>query len=294
MNRFRFKNIRLRKIISIIILSILLYLYFTILINGKINDYIIDKIDSKYKIKDANIKNSIIYNSLNKVVSIDTLKEKRIVNNVIKQNIITKKEEKKEPIIYIYNTHETEKYNLPFISDYSITPDVRLASYILKDYLNDFEIESFIQTKSTKEYINKNKLPYSGTYEASRVYMQEEFKKHNYKIVIDLHRDSSKHKYTFLESKNKRYAKVLFVLSTKHKKYKENEKFVNNLNNRIKKELSGLSRGIMKRDDVIFNQDLNNRAILLELGGIDNTLEEINNTLYIIAKVISDYIKEEI
>ena len=46
----------------------------------------------------------------------------------------------------------------------------------------------------------------------------------------------------------------------------------------------------MNREDAIFNQDLSPHAILLEVGGVDNTLEEINNTLYVIAKVLYDYI----
>ena len=50
----------------------------------------------------------------------------------------------------------------------------------------------------------------------------------------------------------------------------------------------------MKRDDVIFNQDLSPRAILIELGGVDNNLEEINNTLKVLSEVLYEYIKEEL
>ena len=49
----------------------------------------------------------------------------------------------------------------------------------------------------------------------------------------------------------------------------------------------------MKRNDVIFNQDLSPRAILIELGGVDNTLDEINNTLKVISEVLNEYIIEE-
>ena len=123
--------------------------------------------------------------------------------------------------------------------------------------------------------------------------MKEELKKNDYKILIDLHRDSVKHKFTLFKYKNKKYAKIMFVLTTKHKNYKLNEKFANNLNNKINKKYKGLSRGILKRKDVIFNQDLSPNAILIELGGIDNTLEEINNTLEILSEVIKEYISEE-
>ena len=50
----------------------------------------------------------------------------------------------------------------------------------------------------------------------------------------------------------------------------------------------------MERTDVIFNQDLSPYAILLEVGGVDNTIEEINNTLEVIAEVLNEYINEEL
>ena len=50
----------------------------------------------------------------------------------------------------------------------------------------------------------------------------------------------------------------------------------------------------MNRTDVIFNQDLSSHAILLEVGGVDNTIEEVNNTLEVIANVLKEYIIEEL
>ena len=34
------------------------------------------------------------------------------------------------------------------------------------------------------------------------------------------------------------------------------------------------------------------KIILIKIGGIDSTLEEVNNTMEVLAKIISDYIKE--
>lgn len=84
------------------------------------------------------------------------------------------------------------------------------------------------------------------------------------------------------------------MLAKKNKNYKENEKFVKNLNTRINKKVKNLSRGIMNRTDVIFNQDLSSHAILLEVGGVDNTIEEVNNTMQVIAEVLNEYINEEL
>ncbi len=281
MNRYKIK-----KSIIYILIILSLYIYFTLLINDNINSYLVNTINSKYNIKSLNITNSLLNNSLIKYVTYEP-------NNKMPTKIVTKKEEYK-PVIYIYNTHESEKYFSPFISDYSITPDVRLASFILKDYLNDLNIDSFVQTKSIKEYLSKHSLDYKGSYEASRVYMKEELKNHDYKILIDIHRDSAKKKYTLYKKDNVSYAKIMFVLATKHKNYKENEEFINNIIKRLNKEYKGLCRSTLIRNDVIFNQDLSKNAVLIELGGVDNTLEEINNTLKVLSFVLSDYIKEEL
>ena len=295
MKRLRLKDKNFRRIIIVIILIILIFVYFELINNTTFYKYILDDINSKYE-TNYNFNNKVIFNTLNKIVNINSLEHKESKEVFKVEKTIEKKEEvkPKKPIIYIYNTHDTESYSLPFVSDYSVTPDVKLASYILKDYLNDFGIESTVEKKSIKKYLNKYNLNYSGCYSASRAYIKEEQKNYDYKILIDLHRDSAKHKYTLYEKNNKKYAKVMFVLTTKHKDYKKNESFVNNINKRINKKYKGLSRGILKRDDVIFNQDLSERAILIELGGVDNTLEEINNTLYVLAKVLSEYIKEEL
>ena len=297
MKRFKIKNEKLRHIIITVLLILILYIYFVIMGNTTFYKYIIDDINSKYEFK-SNIKNEIIYNSLNKIVNIDSLKHKESINVVktVKEEVKEEKKEviKKKPQIYIYNTHEGESYALTSASEYSIRPTVKHASYILKDYLNDFGIESTVEKQSIKKYLNKYNLNYNFSYSASRKYMDEEFKKNKYGIIIDLHRDSVKHSYTLYKNGKKKYAKIMFVLATDYKTYKKNEAFVNNLNKRLNKKYNGITRGIMKRSDQVFNQDVSPRAILIELGGVDNTLEEINNTLYVLAEVLSEYIKEEL
>ena len=273
-------------VIIVIILSLFIVIYFKILIKNK---NIISLIDNKYNNNELNIKDLVLYTSLNKIIPYDDIKYD--IESIIKPlNVVNIKET--EPIVYIYNTHESEKYKLNGVYDYSVTPDVKIASFILKDHLNDLGIESYVQTKSISSYLKKYNLDYPGSYEASRVYMKEEMKNHNYKILIDIHRDSTNYKGTLYEKNNKKYARIMFVLTTKHKNYKENEKFVNYLNNKLNKEYKGLSRGIMRRKDVIFNQDMSNNAILIEVGGVDNDIEEVNNTLEVFAKILKDYIEE--
>ena len=273
-------------VIIVIILSLFIVIYFKILIKNK---NIISLIDNKYNNNELNIKDLVLYTSLNKIIPYDDIKYD--IESIIKPlNVVNIKET--EPIVYIYNTHESEKYKLNGVYDYSVTPDVKIASFILKDHLNDLGIESYVQTKSISSYLKKYNLDYPGSYEASRVYMKEEMKNHDYKILIDIHRDSVKRKFTLCKINGEEYAKVMFVLTTKHKNYKKNEKFASYLNDYLNKHYKGLSRGIMKRSDVIFNQDLSDNAILIELGGVDNTLEELNNTLKVLSYALNSYIKE--
>ena len=295
MNKIKYKNINIKKLLLLLILIIISYIYLLLLSFDNIKNIIRDDIYTKFKNNIVSFnKERIVYNSLNKIISYPDILRIKTAEVEKPIEIIEKEESKLDKLVYIYNTHDTEKYKSLFVSDYSIAPNVKIASYILKDYLNDLGVESYVQNKSVSSYLKKHKLDYKGSYEASREYMKEEMRNNTYKILIDLHRDSTKYKYTLYTKDNKKYAKIMFVLTTKHKNYKYNEKFANNLNNRINKKYKGLSRGILKRKDVIFNQDMSQNAILIELGGVDNTLEEINNTLKVLAEVIYEHIKEEL
>ena len=45
--------------------------------------------------------------------------------------------------------------------------------------------------------------------------------------------------------------------------------------------------------DGVYNQDLNSNVILIEIGGNENNIEEVNNTLDIVASVIGEYLNEK-
>ena len=68
------------------------------------------------------------------------------------------------------------------------------------------------------------------------------------------------------------------------------------LNNKLNAKNACLSRGIIKKEgpgvDGIYNQDFSPNTILIELGGQDNSIDEVNNTLKIFSEVLTEYIKE--
>ena len=292
MEKFKSRKINFKVVIfiSFLILFIIGYFYLyrdTDVLNNYFNSYFSS--DEKY-----DLKSRLLYDSLNKMVSLSDINNYKdedviIIDNIVDNNV---KFDNSKPIVYIYNTHDTEKYSVPFISDYSVTPTVKMVSYIFKEHLNNEGISVLVENKKIKDYLTKHKLNYYGCYDASRSYIKQASKNNDFKILIDLHRDSVKYKQTLYTKDNKKYAKVMFVVTTKHKSYKKNLKFAEYLDGKLNQDYKGLSRGIYKRSDVIFNQDLNDNAILIELGGVDNQIEELNNTLEILSKIIKEYLGE--
>lgn len=294
MNKFKTKNNRFIKLFYIlIILFILLIIFFK---NLDINYILLKSVKSKFDnniINTNNINIKLVYNSLNKIVDykdmVNIQKNEVIDTNNKNDNTTIEK----DPIVYIYNSHQTENYTLRVANDYSISPTVYHASYILKEHLKNNGVSSLVEDSSVKKYLSKNKLSYYYCYDATRSFIKERKKKYNFKYIIDLHRDSVGYKKTTCEINNKKYAKIMFVVSIKHKNHEKNLSFVRDIYKRLNKEYNGITRGIYERKDVIFNQDLYDNSILIEVGGVDNTIDEINNTLEVFAKVLSSYIKEK-
>lgn len=281
MNRFDTRNIK-NKAIKYLLVLLIIFSYYFILKKTNFLEIIKEEIKHKYNNSEINIekiKTEIVYKSLNKIVDLTDI-------NISKSICLNNNN-----LVYIYNTHDTEKYALPFTSDYSIIPDVTLVSKMLKEYLKSYNIDSYIESSKIKDYLKKNKLKYSDSYEASRYYLEKNLN-NNYELILDIHRDSLRRKYTLYEKDNKKYARILFIIGASNKNYKKNKEIAENLNSRLNNKYKGMSRGVTIREDATYNQDLNSKIILVKIGGIDNTLEELNNTIEVFSKVISDYIKE--
>lgn len=206
--------------------------------------------------------------------------------------------EVKEPIIYIYNSHQLENYNMDYLEVYNIKPNVMMASYILKEKLNDLNLKTIVETNSVKEILNKNNWKYSYSYKASRILMENAKKEHpTLKYFIDIHRDSGKKEKTTITINDINYAKILFVVGKEHPNYEKNLDFTTKINNKIKKFNQGLTRGIYLKEGIgvngIYNQDFSPNTILIEIGGEENTIEEVNNTITILTKILYECIGEE-
>lgn len=202
-----------------------------------------------------------------------------------------------DPIVYIYNTHQTENYKYDKLTSYNIDYSVMFASYILSSYLSDYDINSVVETESMSKVLQNNNLTYADSYKASRILLENSIKENpTLKYFIDLHRDSSIYEKTTCELNGKKYVKIMFVIGVEHDNYLVNKSFANLLNEKLISISPCLSRGILEKSKAtgngIYNQDFNGNTLLLEVGGQYNQIDEVNNTLKILADILSEYIKE--
>lgn len=211
------------------------------------------------------------------------------------KKIETKKE---NPTIYIYNTHQTEEYKPTSYLEYSVNPNVLMASYILEEQLSKKGHVVLVEEESVSKLRTTLGLNYAGSYKVTRS-MMENAKKNNptLKYYIDLHRDSLTHDKTTLTVDGKSYAKILFILGLENSNYQENLDFTNKISDLLNQKVKGLSKGIYKKEgplvNGVYNQDFSNRVILIELGGNENTIDEVYRSLIVLGEVLDEVIKND-
>ena len=211
------------------------------------------------------------------------------------KKIETKKE---NPTIYIYNTHQTEEYKPTSYLEYSVNPNVLMASYILEEQLSKKGHVVLVEEESVSKLRTTLGLNYAGSYKVTRS-MMENAKKHNptLKYYIDLHRDSLTRDKTTLTVDGKSYAKILFIVGLENSNYQENLDFTNKISDLLNQKVKGLSKGIYKKEgplvNGVYNQDFSNRVILIELGGNENTIDEVYRSLIVLGEVLDEVIKND-
>lgn len=295
----------LKKIIYLIFILIgffLSYLYFYYKVRNMISseDYLnyLLKVGFNKQIDSSYIKSNLLSN-----ITFDNTSVTENNNDDTSQ--ITDKSNTKEvlnstkPIIYIYSTHDTEGYASSYFNIYNIKPDVKIASYYLQEKLSDLGLNTIVEKRMIKDALNKNNWVYKDSYKASRIYLENTYQNNtSLKYFIDLHRDSSLKSKTTTTIDGKSYARVMFLVGLEHDNYNANLKVATDINNLIKAKYPSLTRGIYKKSgpgvNGIYNQDFNSNCILIELGGQYNTMLEVSNTIDILAKILYDYIGENI
>ena len=234
-----------------------------------------------------------IYNSPSKYLlqtNSNLIKKTKIIIPVINNNYEYK------PTIYIYNTHQTEEYTPSDFIEYSIKPQVTMANYIMEEQFNKNNFQTFIETASIKDILNNNNWKYSYSYKASRILLEQRKQEHHsLTYFIDVHRDSLKKDKTTLILNDKSYAKILFIVGLENENYQKNLVFTEQINNCLNINYPNLSKGVYKKSgpgvNGVYNQDFSPYTILVEVGGYENTTNEVLNTSIAFANCFMEVIK---
>ncbi len=247
-----------------------------------------------YFIDNNNLKNKIARSVFNDIDIIYKAKEKDI--KLYDDMFFVKEIKESEPIIYLYNTHQTEKYQRK--DGENFIPSIMTATSYLNEKLNDKNLPTMMEQRSVSKVLSDNNWKYGYSYKVSRTFIEDSTSKNpSIKYLFDIHRDSGSHDSTTLCVNNKCYARILFIVGLENSNYYENQKYAEKLNEMINSKVDKLSRGILQKQgkgvNGVYNQDFSSRTILIEVGGESNYIEEVYNSLDVLTEVIYEYIIKE-
>lgn len=203
-------------------------------------------------------------------------------------------------VIYLYTTHSREAY-LPHLPEgtkvdeaYSREVNVGTVAEKLSKELEKKGIGVQIDRTDFTKILSEKGLKYPQSYDISRPVVKEAMAtNHDLKYFIDIHRDSQPHKFTTAKINGKDFARTMFIIGGEHANYEQNLKLATDLHHLLEEKYPGLSRGVTKKQGAgtngKFNQDLSKNAILIEMGGPENSLEEVYRTTEAIAEIFSEY-----
>ena len=196
-----------------------------------------------------------------------------------------------KPLVYIYNTHQGEKYK----SDGDEIYTVMNSSNMLHGNLNKYGISSIVENTSIQNILNVNNWNYASSYKVTKMLIEQA--KIDYPSVeyfIDVHRDSVNRNITTVTIGDKGYARIMFLVGLDNPNYKKNLEVMTNMNNILERDYPGISRGIYKKSgmgvDGVYNQDISGNCILIEVGGEQNNIVEVTNTIEAFASMFNEYI----
>lgn len=211
-----------------------------------------------------------------------------------------------EELVYIHHSHSWESF-LPLLKGVS-EPDeatsnnssanVIAVGNMLKNSLMGAGVKSKHNTSNVTEQLHARGWNYYNSYQLSREVVKEVLSTNKeVRYVIDIHRDSFRKERTTININDKKYARLLFVVGEDHANFEKNLEFADRLYYAIEEKYPGLCRGVLIKNksqgDGIYNQDLSERSLLLEVGGVDNNLEELHNAVEVFAEEFSKLVWEE-
>lgn len=184
--------------------------------------------------------------------------------------------------IYIYSTHQQEKYT---------DSGVYEGSQYLAEKLRAMGYEVIVEESDFEHYAASKGLDYDDLYQVSNTFLTEALVNHGgFDLIIDFHRDSVGANATQLLANNKSYARLMFVIGGLSEKVESVRASSQALSSIVDSYLPEISRGTFERE-AYYNQYVTDHMLLIEVGGVENSFTDVKNSLDILALSIHDYLE---
>ena len=207
-------------------------------------------------------------------------------------------------VVHIIHTHTRESF-LPELKEgltaneaFHGEVNVTLVGERMAKTLGDHGIGTYVDKTDFQNILLERGWGYGKSYAASREVLQSAVSSNSdLEFFFDLHRDDRKKDITTVTINGQDYARPYFVIGENNEHAEYNKMLAEDLHRRLEKDFPGLSRGIVgyggSGRNGLYNQDLSKNSLLIEMGGVENKLEEVYRTADAIAKVFSEYYWEQ-
>ncbi|GKU80793.1 stage II sporulation protein P [Niallia sp. NCCP-28] len=217
-------------------------------------------------------------------------------------SILDDNRKEKNPLVFIYHSHNTESFipelNVKSANEaISDTKNVTLIGKELSRALKENNISTIHDDTDVAGILKERNLSFLDSYIVSREVLQDTLKDNkSIAMIFDIHRDFNDRKTTTINIEGKDFGRIVFVVSKTSDNYEANREFAMILHKRLEELYPGLSRGVVEKGvnpRNTYNQDVQKNSVLLEIGGVENTLEEAYRTTDILAEIIKETINEK-
>ncbi|WP_191567667.1 stage II sporulation protein P [Metabacillus idriensis] len=203
-------------------------------------------------------------------------------------------------VVYIYFSHNRESF-LPYFSKgtspemaYHSKFNVSIVGERLSKSLRVNGIGSLVSTTDIIPLLHERGLSFNSSYSVSReMILNEKNINKDLDIYLDIHRDSLPKEYTTTLIKGNQFAKILFVIGSGHESFESNLAFTKDINVFLEDSYPGLSKGIIIKDksqgNGVYNQDLSPNSVIIEIGGVENNIEELYRSADALGDAVSQY-----
>ncbi|NOU74697.1 hypothetical protein GC098_25475 [Paenibacillus sp. LMG 31458] len=203
------------------------------------------------------------------------------------------------PEVFIYHSHSKESFLPDMLKTprtvispnqeaYSKDVNITLVGTHLATKLNELGVRTLADNTDYEEKEKQN-FQYSRSYDYSKETVSKTLQQNpGIRMIFDIHRDSVHRSQSTVKWNNLDVASIKFIAIPS-----ENIKLAIKVNNKFDELYPGVSEGVVTSTESkqSYNQEMHPNSILVEIGGQENSLEEVYRTTDMLAGIISYLLK---